>query len=60
MSESDSNRIGNGCHDPKPEDVELRTFRMETGDYETLCPDCIQESHSIIDHEVPMGDDSHE
>lgn len=41
-----------GCHDPKPADIELRTFRMEYGGVETLCPECIRQSHSIIDHEV--------
>ena len=53
----DKERICNGCHDPKPVSVELRTFRMETGDYETLCPDCIRQSHDLIDHEVPARND---
>lgn len=49
---SGTERVCHGCHDPKPEDVELRTFRMEYGDTETLCPDCVRQSHPLIDHEV--------
>lgn len=56
-TDTDNSRVCHGCHDPKPEDVELRTFRMEYGGYETLCPDCIQESHAVIDCEVPTEGD---
>jgi hypothetical protein len=48
----DTERICHGCHDPPPDDVELRTFRMEYGGTETLCPDCVEQSLDIIEHEV--------
>lgn len=53
---SEAERTCDGCHDPKPADVPLRTFEMEYGGRETLCPPCTKQSHSLIVREVPTDE----